>query len=288
MTKLLLFAVALAAAFGQDQPDVSRSAAKDVSGPPATRNKNQWEATGYFRPFSRLPKYILSDQAAIWTSPFHTARSDAKWWGIFGGAAGALIASDKWTVRQLPNTPAQVRLGNYASYAGSAYTLIPLSAGFYFLGTAAGNRRARETGLLAFETYIDATLVEVALKAATRRARPLQGDGNGRFWDGSSGFLNAGFPSGHATSTWALASVFAHQYRDRIYVPIIAYTLAAGVAAARVGARRHFPGDVVAGAAMGWFIGDYVYGKRHNPELGENRGAIRKILTHVRVGATID
>jgi hypothetical protein len=29
------------------------------------------------------------------------------------------------------------------------------------------------------------------------------------------------------------------------------------------------PSDVVAGGAMGWFAGDYVYAKRHNPELDQ-------------------
>jgi hypothetical protein len=35
---------------------------------------------------------------------------------------------------------------------------------------------------------------------------------------------------------------------------------------------------------MGWFIGDYVYGKRHNPELDQKRGLAQKILAHIRVG----
>ena len=68
---------------------------------------------------------------------------------------------------------------------------------------------------------------------------------------------NASFPSGHAINTWAMASIFAHQYRHSRLVPIVS----------RVGARQHFPGDVLAGSAMGWFIGDYVFGRHHNPEL---------------------
>jgi membrane-associated phospholipid phosphatase len=47
-------------------------------------------------------------------------------------------------------------------------------------------------------------------------------------------------------------------------VPILAYGLASTAVISRVGERQHFPGDVVAGGAMGWFIGDRVYGKRHN------------------------
>jgi membrane-associated phospholipid phosphatase len=251
-------------------------------GPKVIKPKDLWDGSGYFHPFGRMPRYILRDQIAIWTSPFHTDKSDVKWWAIFGGATAAAIATDEWSARQLPNTSNQVRLGNYISKIGSSYTLVPLSAGFYFLGTAVGNQRFRETGLLAFETLIDGAVVNAVLKAATQRDRPLAGNGEGEFW-AHRGF-NSSFPSGHAANTWALASVFAHQYRHKLIVPVIAYTLAAGVTAARVSARRHFPGDVVAGGAMGWFIGDYVYGRRHNPDLAENQGTIRKILSHVRIG----
>jgi membrane-associated phospholipid phosphatase len=261
-----------------------RSVIEVKPGGQVIKNKDLWEGTGYFHPFGRMPKYVLSDQFKIWTSPFHTAKSDAKWWAIFGGATAALIATDKWTVKQLPNTEGQVRLGTYTSRIGAAYTLIPLSAGFYFLGTAAKSERFRETGLLAFETLIDTTIVNTILKAATHRARPLQGNGEGHFWDSSGSVLNAGFPSGHAINTWALASVFAHQYRRHIWVPIVAYTLAGTVVGARVSARKHFPGDVVAGAAMGWFIGDFVYGRRHNPAIAGDRTLGRKILAHIRFG----
>ena len=81
-----------------------------------------------------------------------------------------------------------------------------------------------------------------------------------------------------------LASVFAHQYRKHIIVPIVAYTLAGTVVGARVSARRHFPGDVVAGAALGWFIGDYVFAKRHNTDLDHKKTISQKIMDHVNFG----
>ena len=141
-------------------------------------------------------------------------KKDIKYWVIFGAATGTLIATDKWTVKQLPNSSSQVRLGNYTSNIGAAYSLVPLSAGFYFLGTAAKSERFRETGLLGFETLIDTTIVDTIIKAATHRARPLEGDGKGHFWDSQGSVLNASFPSGHAINTFALASVFAHQYHN--------------------------------------------------------------------------
>jgi membrane-associated phospholipid phosphatase len=266
------------------QSESNRSTIKVKPGSEAIKNRDLWEKTGYIHPFVRMPRYVLQDQKAIWTSPFHTAKSDAKWWAIFGAATGALIATDKWTERQFPNTNAQVRLGNYTSNIGAAYTLIPIGAGFYFLGTAKHSEHFRETGMLAFETLIDTTIIETIVKSATDRARPLEGNGKGGFWDGANGPYNASFPSGHAINTFGLASILAHEYHDKWWVKVLAYSYAATVVGARLAARRHFPGDVVAGGAMGWFVGDYVYAKRHNPDLDEKRGAMQNILAHLRIG----
>jgi membrane-associated phospholipid phosphatase len=266
--------------------EAQRSAIAVKPGPPVIKQKDLWDDTGYFHPFVRMPKYILQDQKAVWTSPFHTHKSDIKYWAIFGGATAALVATDYLTAKQLPNSSTQVSISTWGSRFGAAYTLIPVSAAFYFLGTAKHNDRFRETGLLAFETLIDSNIVVEAAKLATDRARPLQGDGNGHFEAGPSRW-SSGFPSGHAINTWAMASIIAHQYPHPRIVPILAYGLATTVVVSRVGARQHFPGDVMAGSAMGWFIGDYVYGKRHNPELDRNQTVAQKLLGHVRLGASM-
>ena len=86
---------------------------------------------------------------------------------------------------------------------------------------------------------------------------------------------------------WALASELAHQYPNPRIVPILVYGLASTVVVARVGARKHFPGDVVAGSAMGWFIGDYVYGRRHNRGLDEKVSVTERILDHVHLGVEV-
>ena len=78
--------------------------------------------------------------------------------------------------------------------------------------------------------------------------------------------------------------MFAHEYPHKLWVKILAYGYAAGVVGARLAANRHFPGDVMAGGALGWFIGDYVYAKRHNPELDKKPGVARAILSHIRIG----
>jgi membrane-associated phospholipid phosphatase len=269
------------------QGDAQRSAIDVKPGAPVIKNKDLWDDTGYFHPFTRMPRYIWADQKAIWSSPFHTSKSDLKYWAIFGGATAAFIATDRHTAKDLPNSSSQVSVSTWGSRFGSAYSLIPISAGFYFIGTGIHENRFRETGLLCFEALIDSNIVAEAIKLATNRARPLEGDGRGHFEDSPNGRWNSSFPSGHAINTWVMASVIAHQYSHKKIIPILVYTGATAVVVSRVGARKHFPGDVVAGSAMGWFIGDYVYGKRHNRDLDHKPTVAQTLLDHVHLGLSL-
>jgi membrane-associated phospholipid phosphatase len=264
----------------------NRSVINPKPGGAVLKPKDYSAATGYLHPFVRMPKYILMDQKAIWTSPFHTSKRDAKWWAIFGGGTVALIATDKYVSKNAPNPHWLRTLGSDVSYLGDPYTLIPIAAGFYFGGTAMGSDHLREAGLLSFEALANATIVELALKSIFDRQRPLEGHGNGEFWASTSPRYNSGFPSGHAIETFCMASVFAHQYTHKLWVKILAYGYAGGVVGARLAANQHFPGDVLAGGAMGWFIGDYVYGKRHNSGLDKKPTITQRILDHVQIGRT--
>lgn len=251
----------------------------------AIKDKDLYDQTGVWHPFLRMPRYFLYDQKAIWTSPFHTSKENVKWWIVMGGATGALIAADKHIVQHLPTPSSTLNsVSNNASSIGSAYSLIPISAGFYFIGSGIHDEKMRETGLLSFEALVDTAVTAEVLKLVADRARPYQTNGTGRFEDNPSGRWSSGFPSGHAITTWALASVVAHEYGHRKLVPIAAYGLALTVSFARVGARQHFPSDVVAGSAMGWFIGDFVYGKRSNEEIGGKRNVAQTILSHIQIG----
>jgi membrane-associated phospholipid phosphatase len=185
-----------------------------------------------------------------------------------------------------PTNDTLVRVGNDASYLGQAYTLLPIAAGVYFIGTAKGSDHFRETGLLSFETIADVTVLQLVLKEALGRERPLEGHGNGPF-EQSPNRSNSSFPSGHAITTFALASVVAHEFRHHWWVKALIYGYGAGVAAARLAAQRHFPGDVVAGGVMGWFVGDYVYAKRRNPELVGKPNAMTWIADHVHIGPAV-
>jgi PAP2 superfamily len=213
------------------------------------------EDTESLKPLAtKLARNILMDQKDIWTSPFHMNRHDAIPWIVFGAATGALIATDRHTATQLPNTVDQVSISKDVSQIGAAYTIIPITAGFYIGGAIAHNPKARETGILGGEAALDSLIVVTILKGITQRPRPLEDNGKGSFFTGGDSF-----PSGHSMATWALASVIAHEYNKNILYPITAYGLASLVSFSRLSGQQHFASDIVAGSAIGWFIGRYVF-----------------------------
>src|SRR6266851_2725076 len=134
-------------------------------GPPTIKTKDITQER-IIAPWERLPRYFLQDQKAIWTSPFHTSKAEAKWWLIFGGATAALLASDKWTSKQLPNTSDQIAVSKWTSRLGAGYSLLPISGTFYFIGLGAHDERFRETGILGFEALADTATVGMVLKLA--------------------------------------------------------------------------------------------------------------------------
>ena len=204
-------------------------------------------ATGFAR-------NILRDQKAIWTSPFHMTRQDARWWLTIGAIVGVAVATDHRASQQLPNTADQRRFSRDLSQVGAAYALIPILGGFYAAGVLAKSANLRGTGVQGGEAVADALIVSEVLKFATGRQRPLVGDGGGHFFHGGDSF-----PSGHAMESFALASVIAHRWRHKKAVVIAAYGLATLVSASRFSGQKHFASDIVAGGVMGWFIGTHVF-----------------------------
>jgi len=91
------------------------------------------------------------------------------------------------------------------------------------------------------EAYIAASATTFVVKSEVKRPRPgsVPGTGNGTH----------SFPSGHATSSFTAATLIEANSGPALGLP--AYGLAAFTAFERVEAGRHYPSDVLAGAAIG-------------------------------------
>ncbi len=206
-------------------------------------------------------KHIGSDQKEFWTSPAHFKIKDLKWIAPTAGITAALIASDSWMSKQIPNQPNQLnRSLNVSDY--SLYSMIGIGGGSYLLGEMTHNDHLSETGLLSGEAAIDATGVTYLLKGITQRERPNSGTGDGRFFQGGQSF-----PSEHSAIAWSIASVWAHEYPSTLS-QILAYGLASTVTITRVTSQQHFSSDVFIGGALGWYFGRQVYRSHHDQTLG--------------------
>lgn len=239
-------------------------------------NPPEPEAHGARLQWKDLPKNIWSDQKAIWSSPFHINRDNAKWWILFGGGTAALIATDKKFNQHLSNSNTQLSASKWASRLGADYSIYPLTALFYVYGKPADNPRARDTARIGIEALADAEITVNILKAVTQRPRPETKDTNISFWRGGDAF-----PSGHSIQSWALARVVSREFSDNKLVPFLAYGLASTVSVARVAGRRHSPSEAFLGSAMGFFIGDYVYRHHHAPS--KKSAALMWTASHINI-----
>jgi len=203
-------------------------------------------------------KNILKDQKAIWTSPLHLDRKDAKWLIPSVVGFGSLITTDRITGDEMLETDNQVRLSNAVSYGGSLYGLGAFVGTFYFIGRETKNDRARETGILSAEAMLDSAIVSGALKGISQRGRPQSGRDRSEFFDSGNSF-----PSGHSIEAWSVATIVAHEYSQSRAVQIAAYGLASAVSIARFTGHKHYISDVVVGSAMGYGIGRYVFNAHH-------------------------
>lgn len=212
-----------------------------------------------------LPRDFVRDEWKIWSSPFKRSSYDSKavrkYVVPFGLITAALIATDHKTREILPNTDDQTRWSGRVSQLGAAYTVLGFSGGTYLLGKATGNRHLAETGWLAIEAVAHAQVVVFGIKQVTNRRRPADG-GEGGFWNGGNAFI-----SGHAATSFAVASVFSYEYSHHIAVPIVAYSVATAISASRVSAQRHFLSDIFAGATTGFMLGRFVYKRHHDSSL---------------------
>jgi membrane-associated phospholipid phosphatase len=209
---------------------------------------------------------FTEDAGRIWSSPFRIKERHVGPLIALAATTAFLIATDEDIRGAFQGYgdrhpwvddvgPVITQLGGLGAVATAG---LFLGAGLVFK-----DDRARDTGYLAACAMAQSFIVEHALKGLSGRQRPFIADGTDR-WSGPAGFFkrcdsaNQGlydsFPSGHSTWAFSLATVVALQYRHTAWVPVLAYTIAAGVGLTRVTMDRHWMSDVVFGAVIGHLV----------------------------------
>ena len=176
----------------------------------------------------------------------HLPRRNTAYWFAGGGAlALAVHPKDQSINRHLAGSAAVNRFWVPAEYVGSAYILLGAAGATYVIGRATDSPRARHLGMDELEGVILAGGLSSVMKIAVRRQRPVSTDG--------SVSRTFSFPSGHATLTFAAATILQQHLGYRAGIPT--YLVASWVAMSRLHKNVHYASDVVFGAATGIVIG---------------------------------
>jgi len=251
-------------------------------GQPGESPQEQNAATGAAGEEKKLPRYVsgfFKDEAEMWTAPFHLDWKGLLVFSTVLAGTGVLIANDEsiyenFKLYQSRNpwvdklSPKITMLGDWGVDCGIA--------GLFFLGgVLLKDRKARDTGLMAWETLLHTGILVQVVKHVAGRQRPEAGQGLD-YWYGPAAFSKRysqgsfsrydSFFSGHTVSAWSLATVIAENYKNHLWVPITCYGLATLVGLSRLTEDAHWLSDVFVGAAIGFAVGKMVV-RNHNQRL---------------------
>lgn len=209
-------------------------------------------------------KRYVGDAGALVTNPIHWDSGDLKMAAGFGAALTGLLLADHdiYDAVQRNKSRFTDRVSGATSALGQQYAWYA-SGAMLAGGLALDKPGLRDTGREALEALAIAGLITNIIKPIAGRERPYQSDGETVFHGLNQHFQS--FPSGHATSAFAVASVVALR-SDGWIIPSLAYAAAFTVAMDRINDRAHFASDVFTGAAIGWTTGRFIVHRHRRTE----------------------
>jgi membrane-associated PAP2 superfamily phosphatase len=234
-----------------DNPAQSTRPQGDSSTSPAARDVT-WRS---------LPKDFLRDQKDIWTFPLQLGKGH-HWLPTLSitGVTAGLIVADPHVMPYFQDHARNLdHLNDPFDSTITTAEIIAVPTALLITGYARQDRYQVGTAILAGEAYGDAAVVDLAMKAITRRKRPSDvppgGDFHNTFFNGGkSPFKGSAFPSGHAAGAFSVATVIASRYHNHRWIPWVMYGMATAISFSRVTTTAHFPSDVFLGAALGYTI----------------------------------
>jgi membrane-associated PAP2 superfamily phosphatase len=211
-----------------------------------------------------LPKDFLHDQKAIWLFPVQLAKG-RHWFptlAVAGGTAGLIVADPHVMPYFRSHSQRLDDLNDTFDAPITTAEVVALPVSLMIAGYVRHDSYQVGTALLAGEAYADSAVVDLAVKAISRRKRPSDVNASASFSNtffsgGKSPFKGSSFPSGHAASVFSVATVIATRYHSHRWVPWVVYGFATAVSFSRVTSSAHFPSDVFLGAALGYTITRY-------------------------------
>lgn len=254
------------------KPDSLNAKADSAGGQFSNNNPHAYDAQTRITPRSYVT-LLISDLKQEFTKPFHMQPRDwgnlAKYAAVGGTLAffdGSIQRGATSLVARNPNTK---KISKTITNFGGKYEVFALAA-FGGYGLVFKNEKMQTTTLLATQAYITGAGLETVVKVLTGRTRPSSYPDDVRAtasflgpFSSRAGKDNSSFPSGHTTVAFAAATVFALEYSDKPWVPILAYSSASLIGLSRITENKHWATDVFAGAVVGFLAGRNVVNNYH-------------------------
>lgn len=155
--------------------------------------------------------------------------------GVGGGLAASVHTEDVEITQQWSASSVLDGIFEPGAVMGNGWVQVGGAFGVYVIGRASDHPRLGLLGADLVRSQIINTAITQGLKVAVNRQRP----------DGTS----HSFPSGHASASFATATVVQRNFGWKVGVP--AYAVAAFVGSSRLQENRHYLSDVLFGAAVG-------------------------------------
>ncbi len=136
----------------------------------------------------------------------------------------------------------------------------------YGYGALNNNDKLKNLGLKLTEATVYSGIIDLTAKVLIGRRRPTNIDNQYVFQPFSFSFENTALPSGHTTLSFAYSTVMANEYNN-FFWKFGWYSLAGLVGYARIYNNQHWFSDVFLGAALGYFIGEFVNNHKSNQKI---------------------
>lgn len=228
--------------------------------------------TDYFKNYYYDSKHII-------TSPSRWNKEDYLIFGSIITTTAGLYFIDE-DIRDFFKDNQTETINDIASVAekfGDKYYISSFLVASYLSGYLLDNKKLIETTLLGIESLIISAVFTHTLKQIFHRHRPFTNDGNnvfdGPFYSTNDDILS--FPSGHSTSSFAVATIFANQYaNDNLFLSSLIYSMATLTAVSRVYDEEHWASDIFIGAAIGYFTGKTIYNLNQTRKKNQKKNSI--------------
>ncbi len=145
---------------------------------------------------------------------------------------------------------------NITNEFGGTKVRIPIT-GIFIATLFTKNTKLQDAAFTSLQSWLYSGILSYGLKHSFGRFRPEDGFGASKFEPFSA---HSSFPSGHTTAAFALITPWVLYYPHPITYGLFA--ISTGTAIARMAQDKHWPTDVLAGAAIGFFTGRFLT-RRH-------------------------